>query len=115
MAALTSELIWLKTFLASLGIFYTQGMQLFCDSQAAIHIANNPVFHERTKHIEIDCHFVRERLQSGDLILSHINTKLQPAEIMTKTLGKCQFQFLKSKLGMVEVLLQLEGVLRQEC
>ena len=49
MAALTSELIWLKSFLASLGIFSTHGMQLlFCDSQAAIHIANNPVFHERT-------------------------------------------------------------------
>ena len=56
MAAATSELIWLKTFLASLGIFHTHGMQLFCDSEAAIHITNNHVFHEHTKHIEIDCH-----------------------------------------------------------
>jgi len=88
MASLTSELIWLKTFLVSLEVFLPHGMHLFCDSQAAIHITDNPVFHEWAKHIKIDCHFVRARLQSGDLILSHIRTHLQPTDIMTKALGK---------------------------
>lgn len=57
MAALTCELKWLKQLLLDLGVEHKQGMNMFCDSQYALHIANNPVFHERTKHIEADCHF----------------------------------------------------------
>jgi len=102
MAATTSELVWLKTLLASLGVFHHTAMRMFCDSQAAIHIAKNPVFHERTKHIEIDCHFVREKLESGDLAVFYLSTKHQPADIFTKALGKKQFLFLRSKLGMID-------------
>ena len=82
----TSELVWLKTLLASLGVFPTQAMKLFCDSQAAIHIAKIPVFHERIKHIEIDCHFVQERLVRRDLILSYLPSRQQLADLFTKAL-----------------------------
>jgi len=101
MAAVTSELVWLKTFLTSLGCFHSQPMRLFCNSQAAIHIAKNPVFHEGTKHIEIDCHFVREKLLSGLFRLFYIGSKQQPADVFTKPLGRQQFHFLRSKLGMI--------------
>lgn len=103
MASAVSELVWIKLFLASLGVFQKRPIRLYCDSQAALHIANNPVFHERTKHIEIDCHFVREKLAVGMLQLSHIGSKQQPADLFTKALGSTQFHHLKGKLGMIDL------------
>ena len=64
----TCELIWIKQLLKELKFGDTKEMELVCDNEAALHIASNPVFHERTKHIEIDCHFVREKLLSGDIV-----------------------------------------------
>ena len=74
-AATTSELVWLKSLSASLGVFFSELMKLYCDSQVAVHIAKNPVFHERTKHIKINCHFVREMIHSGDLEVLYVSTK----------------------------------------
>ena len=61
MALATCELIWLKHLLRELRFGKDEQMKLICDNQAALHIASNPVFHERAKHIEVDCHFIRER------------------------------------------------------
>ena len=99
MANVASEVDWMINLLKDFGIS-TGAVKLLCDNQAAIHIASNPTFHERTKHIDIDCHFVRERVQSGLLKLIHVKTHHQLAYIMTKPLAAPQFKEIMSKLGI---------------
>ncbi|KAK9057134.1 hypothetical protein SSX86_024501 [Deinandra increscens subsp. villosa] len=98
----TAELSWLTRLLSDLQVTNITPIDVKCDSQAAIHIAKNHVFHERTKHIELDCHFIREKLQDGLISLHHVSTQEQLADILTKNLPKPQHEKLLSKLGVLQ-------------
>lgn len=100
MASAASEVTWLVRLLAELGVDNLQPVTLHCDNQSALYIAKNPVFHERTKHIELDCHFTRDKVLEGLLQLSYLPTQHQLADILTKVVPSPQFRELLSKLGM---------------
>ncbi|KAL0331756.1 UNVERIFIED_CONTAM: Retrovirus-related Pol polyprotein from transposon RE2 [Sesamum angustifolium] len=100
LASTVCELTWIDYLLQDLGISLKKPITLFCDNKAAVHITANPVFHERTKHLEIDCHIVRDKFKEGFVIPIHISAKEQIADILTKPLTGPAFQFLKSKLNL---------------
>ncbi|CAM8937957.1 unnamed protein product [Rhodiola kirilowii] len=104
MAAACCELVWLSRLLGDMGVHVASSIPLHCDNKAAIHIAHNPVFHERTKYIEIDCHLVRAHVLSGFINPVHVGTADQPADIFTKSLQRDQLQYLCSKLGVSNFL-----------
>ena len=103
MAAAVSEISWLLGVLKELNVNVIVPVKLHCDMKAAIQIGANPIFHERTKHIEIDCHFVREKIKSGMIHTEYINTKEQLADLLTKGLGVSQHLELINKLGVFNV------------
>lgn len=91
MAATCCEIIWLLEILNDLGVDHMKPALMYCDNKAALHIASNPIFYERTKHIDIDCHIVREKLQKGLIKTVYVSSKHQLADILTKALGAYDF------------------------
>ncbi|XP_035832453.1 ABC transporter C family member 4-like [Helianthus annuus] len=112
MALTTCEIVWLRWLLADMGINISQPTPLHCDNKSAMQIAKNSIFHERTKHIEIDCHFTRQHLQRGTISLPFVPSALQIADIFTKAQSTSQFRFLCDKLSMlITVALYIQGTI----
>uniref|UniRef100_A0A2N9FLQ8 Reverse transcriptase Ty1/copia-type domain-containing protein n=1 Tax=Fagus sylvatica TaxID=28930 RepID=A0A2N9FLQ8_FAGSY len=103
LADTTAELLWLRWLLQDLGIDCSTAVPIHCDNRSAIQIAHNDVFHERTKHIEIDCHFVRHHLLQDTLQLRSMSSQDQLADIFTKPMPPGRFRDLISKLKLVSV------------
>ncbi|CAH9117914.1 unnamed protein product [Cuscuta europaea] len=95
MTSVTCEILWLKGLLQCLGISHSSPVSLYYDSQA-----DDPVFYERTKHIEINCHFVRDEIVCHTIATVYTPTSLQLADILTKALGRRSFHFLLAKLSI---------------
>lgn len=103
MVKATCEITWILGVLKDLGAQVGKPVILYCDNKATNDIAANPVFHEKTKHIEIDCHFVRDKIQVGVIKTMHIRTSEQPVDIFTKPLYSPQHSYLLGKLDVFDI------------
>ena len=99
MATIPIEMVWLIALLDTFGVQHKQLVALYYDSKAALFISVNLVYHERTKHIEVDCHFIREKIQDGVIKTFHVPTRHQLVDLFTKSLAQRQFLYLLSKMN----------------
>lgn len=103
LASTTCEIQWILYLLQDLHHPVTGSVPLYCDNNSAIQIAQNPTFHERTEHIEIDCHLVRDKVQAGIIHLLPIASSDQLADIYTEPLNPSPFHSILSKLSMINI------------
>lgn len=100
----TKEAIWLQKLLFDIHEEVIKPTILNVDNQSSIKLIRNPEFHNRTKHIDVQYHFVRDKYEAGDIVPVYVNTREQQADIFTKPLPKRRFQELCKKLGIVEII-----------
>lgn len=104
-----AECIWLRQLLGELHLDVAKATVIFCDNVSAVYMSSNPVHHKRTKHIELDIHFVRERVQLGALRVLHVPTGEQFADVLTKGLPTATFERFRSSLCVSPITHQTAG------
>lgn len=109
LAMVTAELYWLRMLLQHLHICISTVPTIWCDNNGAIALASNPIFHARTKHIEVDFHFIREKVANRDVSLRFLPSLDQPADVFTKGLSSARFALLRSKLLVLPLPIRLRG------
>ncbi|KAL5731634.1 hypothetical protein ACHQM5_004343 [Ranunculus cassubicifolius] len=102
-ASAASQATWLRRILKDMGERQIGATKLLCDNKSAIAMAKNPVFHNRTRHIAIKHHFLREKSEAGKIELVYCNTDEQVADIFTKALPRPKFEHLRNMLGVTEM------------
>lgn len=98
------ELVWIQNLFQELGIAINSVPTLWCDNMSAGTLSSNLVFHARTKHIEIDVHYVRELVAKKRLSVQYVPSEYQVADVLTKALAAHRFHFLKEKLTVLSSL-----------
>ena len=99
-AIAVAETCWIRQLLSELRRPLTRATLVYCDNISAVYLSTNPVHHQRTKHVEIDLHFVRERVALGAVRVLHVPTSLQYADIFTKGLPTAVFINFRSSLNV---------------
>ncbi len=108
-AIVACEVVWLQKLLSDLGQSVDAHVVIYYDNISSILLANNPVYHARTKHIEVHYHFIREKILVKEIDLIHVSTEDQVADIFTKALGINKLKRFRKMLGVLEVDLSLRG------
>ena len=96
-----SEVVWLQKMLSGLFDLEMDATCIYCDNQSCIKLSENPVFHDKSKHIEIKYQYIRDMVEKGVVKLQYVATDEQVADVLTKPLSKVKFEYFKDKLGVV--------------
>jgi hypothetical protein len=104
MCEAAKDIVWTRRLLSGIGCDQKQPTELFCDNQGALKLVSNPEFHRRTKHIDVRYHYVREQQMDGSIVVSHVGTKEQLADLLTKALAGPAFQDLRRKISVHPIL-----------
>jgi hypothetical protein len=99
----TSQGVWLSILIADITNEPIQKFRLLVDNMSAIELSKNPVYHERSKHIDTRFHYIRDCIEKGVVDVDHVGTEDQLADILTKSLGRIRFVELRSRLGVIQV------------
>ncbi len=102
-AIVACEVVWLQKLLSDLGQSVDAPVVIYCDNIINILLANNLVYHAKTKHIEVHYHFIKEKVLAKEIDLIHVSTKDQVADIFTKALGTYKLKKFRKMLGVLEV------------
>jgi hypothetical protein len=105
----TCEVVWLQKLFSDLGQSVDAPIVIYCDNISSILLANNPVYHARTKHIEVHYHFIREKVIAKEIDLIHVSTEDQVVDIFTKALSTDKLRKFRKMLGVLKVDLSLKG------
>ncbi|KAH9799567.1 retrovirus-related pol polyprotein from transposon RE2 [Citrus sinensis] len=100
LAHAASEVVWIKSLLAELQVQLSTTPLMWCDNQSAISLAYNPIYHAKTKHVELDIHFIRDKVASKEIDVCFVPSEDQTTDVLTKALTFNQFHYLRSKLNV---------------
>jgi uncharacterized lipoprotein YehR (DUF1307 family) len=95
--------VWLCKLVSGLFDQVLESTVIYCDNQSCVKLSENPVFHDRSKHIEIKYYYLRDKVQKGEIKLQYISTDEQTTDILTKPLSRTKFVYFRDKLGLVEI------------
>ena len=103
------EEIWLQKLLSDLFYFQMDATCMHCDNQSCVNFSENPVFHDKSKHIEMKYHYIRDMVQRGVVKLQYFVTEEQIADVLTKPLAKVKFKYFREKLGVLQIEVSSKG------
>jgi hypothetical protein len=95
------EVVWLRKLLTDLFDHEMDSTIIHCDNQSCVKLSENPVFHDKSKHIEIKYHYIRDMVQRKEIHVQYLHTHEQIADMFTKLLARTKFEYFRERLGLV--------------